>query len=136
MERLDLEVAQLVRLDELSELGRTNRAGLLGRLDDLADVLRAQDVLDLDGHALVSVDTRAMLRSNTIATSRCTLTSCAGEPTHGNDCYVKFDQIGTDGALSSPGLSTEQAPRVWKMLKTEYFANCGVDVLTGLDRTP
>ena len=30
-----------MRLDELGELGRTNRAGLFGRLDDLADVLRA-----------------------------------------------------------------------------------------------
>ena len=56
-----------MRFDELGELGRTNGASLLGRLDDLADVLRAQDVLDLNGHALVSVDTRPMLRSNTIA---------------------------------------------------------------------
>ena len=47
----DLELAQLVRFHELGELGRTNRAGLLGRLDDLPHVLGAEDALDFNGHS-------------------------------------------------------------------------------------
>ena len=51
MEGLGLERAQLVRLDELRQLGCTNRAGLLSRLDDLPHVLGDEDAFDFNRHS-------------------------------------------------------------------------------------
>jgi hypothetical protein len=62
VERLGLELAQLVRVDELGQLGGANRTGLLGRFDDLPDVLRGEDVLDLNCHAARVLNTGAIER--------------------------------------------------------------------------
>ena len=39
-----LELGELVRLGDLGEVGGANRAGLLGLLEQVADVLEAEDV--------------------------------------------------------------------------------------------
>ena len=78
-------------------------------------------------------------------------------PMHGNRCYVKLtnesqsrrDPLpGRLAHLAGPSLtsscrpyfstqfSSDPAASLWKILKTEFFANCDLGVRTGLERTP
>ena len=62
-ERVLLELRQLVCLRHLGEIGRADRAGLLGLLEQLPDVLDDEDALDVglthagQGDARLSADT-------------------------------------------------------------------------------
>ena len=111
VESLGLELAELVRLDQLRQLGCTNGTSLFRGLDDLPDVLRSQDVLDLDGHATRFSNTWAMVRSNTIASARARL-SCPSRRTITVLCQVETNRH--DASSPSPGFSTERPCALWK----------------------
>ena len=54
-----LELGQLVRLRDLGEVGRANRPGLLGLLEQLPDLLDDEDRLDVGlAHAGAGEDAR------------------------------------------------------------------------------
>jgi hypothetical protein len=96
-ERVDLEGLELLGLDELDDLRLAHGAARLGGLEQDADVLQAEELLDVRSHHLVAFPARGSdpnARSSRKAPAYASAIPSArpagsAGPTHDNRCYVK-----------------------------------------------
>src|SRR5215204_233087 len=131
LERLALHLVQLQRLENLCQLGVPDRARLLGNLEQIAQVLAAEDGLDLSrrhpasclspntGDAKLCPGAAPEGRARVYTESR----TAAGIRTHENRRYVKLGPIQLPGLLPPRAAfqSSPQAGRIavemWKKEK-------------------